>query len=124
MSVAQDGTGGLTVAGQAAAAATYITVPTNSIVESISFSDGGSPQYEDQPDENGAFHTRLTFEKRMSTVTVVVVGIAYSKAGGDVDGSGLNFYVESVVEEKAKNALRTTITLTYLPTITTTTSAA
>ena len=117
MAVQQQGTGELTVAGQAALAATYITVPTNSIIESVTVNDGGSPTFEDQMDENGAFHTRLTFEKTMHTATVVVVGVAYANAAGDVDGSSSNYYVESTSEETSKGPVRTTITLTRLPTI-------
>ena len=116
MAVDQKGTGSLTVAGQAAAAATYITVPAGAIVESITKS-GGSPQYEDVMDENGAFHTRLTFESGMQGATIVLVGAAYASAPGAVDGSSSNYYVESVEEEKVKGPLRTTITVTRLPTI-------
>lgn len=113
----QKGTGSLTVAGQAAAAATYITVPSGAIVESITVNSGGTPQFEDIMDEDGAFHTRITFEKRMTSATIVIVGKAYTKAVGDVDGSSANFYVESCPQEKAKSAIRTTITVTRIPTI-------
>lgn len=117
MAATQLGTGGLTVAGQAAAAATYVTVPANSIVESLTTQSGGAPQFEDVMDEDGAFHTRITYEKRMNTATVVIVGKAYSKAAGDVDGTSSNYYVESVNAEKVKGAIRTTVVVTRLPTI-------
>lgn len=117
MAATQNGTGSLTAAGQAAAAATYITVPSGSIIESITINGGGSPQFEDVMDEDGAFHTRLTFEKRMNTATVVIVGKAYASAAGAVDGSSSNYYVESVSAEKGKGAIRTTVTVTRLPTI-------
>ena len=117
MAVGQLGTGSLTVAGQAALAATYITVPASSIIESITVGAGGAPQSEDVNDENGAFHTRLMYENGMHTATIVIVGIAYSKSAGEVDGSGANYYVESVSAEKAKGAIRTTVTVTRLPTI-------
>ena len=116
MAVDQQGTKGLTVAGQAAAAATFISVPVGSIIESVTEGPGGSPDYEDQMDEDGKFHTRLTYEAGMNTATVVVVGIAYTKEAGDMDGSGSDYYVESVSAEKAKAAIRTTVTVTLLPT--------
>lgn len=117
MAATQNGTGGLTVAGQAALAATYISVPVNSIIESVTVNPGGAPQYEDVLDEAGAFHTRITFEKTMHTATVVVVGKAFVAAAGAVDGSGSDYYVESVAAETSKGPVRTTVTLTRLPTI-------
>jgi len=117
MAASQDGTGSLTVSGQAAVAATYITVPASSIIESVTVNDGGSPQYEDQLDELGAHHTRITFEKTMHTATVVVVGVAYASAAGDLDGSGSDYYVESCAAETSKGPLRTTVTVTHMPTI-------
>lgn len=118
MAATQDGTSGLTLAGQAALAATYITVPANSIIESVSVNDGGTPDKEDVMDEDGAFHTRITYEKTMTTATVVVVGIAYAKSVGDLDGSGSNYYVESCPAETTKGPIRTTVTVTLLPTVT------
>jgi hypothetical protein len=112
MAVTQNGTGSLVVAGQAAAAATYITVPSGAIVESVTVNEGGSPDFEDVMDEDGAHHTRLTFEKRMHTATVVLVGKAYTKKAGEMDGT---HYVESVSVEKVKGALRTTISVTKIP---------
>lgn len=117
MASTQNGTGSLTVAGQATKAAVFITVPSGCIVESVQTNPGGGPQFEDIMDEDGAFHTRITFEKRMHTATIVLVGKAYTKAAGDMDGSSSNYYVESVSEEAGKSAYRTTITVTRLPTI-------
>lgn len=116
MASTQLGTGSLTVAGQATTAGTYITVPTGAIVESVTLNPGGSPQYEDQMDEDGAFHTRLVFEKRMNTVTIVLVGVASSLTAGSV--SLTNYYVESVSTESTKGPVRQTITLTQLKALT------
>lgn len=112
MAATQNGTAGLTVAGQATTAGTYITVPTGAIVESITINPGGSPLFEDVMDEDGAFHTRLTYEKRMHTITIVLVGVASSLVAGDM--SLTNYYVESVSTEATKSAVRQTITLTKL----------
>ena len=117
MASSQLGTGSLTAAGQAAAAATYISVPAGSIIESLTVSNGGAPQYEDVLDEDGAFHTRITFEAGMHTATVVVVGKAFVAAAGTADGSGSNYYVESVSAETSKGPVRTTVNVTLLPTI-------
>lgn len=117
MSSTQLGTGSLTAAGQAAAAATYITVPADSIIESLSVGPGGSPQTDDTNDEDGAFHTRFVYEKGMHTATIVIVGKAYTKGAGEVDGSSANYYIDSVSAETTKNAIRTTVTVTRLPTI-------
>lgn len=117
MAATQNGTGSLTAAGQAAAAATYITVPSGAIIESITINGGGSPQFEDVLDENGAFHTRLTFEARMTTATVVVVGKAYVGTVGAVQGTSANYYIESVSAETSKGPVRTTVTVTRIPTI-------
>lgn len=117
MASTQNGTGGLTTAGQAADAAAYITIPSGAIVESLDVNPGGSPQFEDIQDENGAFHTRITFEKGMHTAQIVIVGKPYTKQAGEVDGSSSNYYVESVAKQVGKSAVRTTITVTRLPTI-------
>lgn len=117
MASTQNGTGSLTVAGQATAAAAYVTIPSGAIIESLTYNGGGAPQYEDVVDEDGAFHTRITFEKRMHTATIVMVGKAYTKAAGDVDGTSSNYYVETAAKETSKGPVRTTITVTRLPTI-------
>jgi len=118
MAADQKGTGSLSVSGQAVKAAVFITVPTGSIVESVTSNPGGSPDFEDQMDEAGAMHTRITFESGMHTATVVVVGVAYASEAGAVDGASNNYYVESVAEETSKGPVRTTVTVTRIPTIT------
>ena len=117
MASTQAGTGSLTVAGQAALAATYITVPASSIIESVSVNNGGSPIFEDVYDEDGALHTRITFEKGMHTATVVVVGVAYATGAGEVDGSSSNYYITGVSQEHTKGAIRTTVNVERIPTI-------
>lgn len=117
MAATQNGTAGLTVAGTATKAAVYITVPASSIIESVTVNPGGSPQYEDVVDTDGAFHTRITFEARMTTATVVVVGKACTQVAGDCGGTSSNYYVESVSEETSKGPVRTTLNVTRLPTI-------
>ena len=117
MAATQAGTGSLTVGTQQAAAATYITVPANSIIESVTVNAGGAPQFEDVMDEDGAFHTRITFEAGMHTATVVVVGVAFNTAAGTVDGAVNNYYIESSSKELSKGPVRTTINVTRLPTI-------
>ena len=113
MAATQLGTGSLVVAGQAAAAATYITIPSGWIVESYNLGPGGSPDIEDVVDEDGAHHTRLVFEKGMSTGSVVLVGKAYTKSAGEIDTG--KAYIETVNAEKTKGALRTTVTFTLIP---------
>ena len=117
MAATQNGTGSLTVGGQATPAAVYITIPSGAIVESVTENQGGSPDFEDIMDNAGAFHTRITYEKTMHTATVVLVGKAYASAAGAVDGSSSNYYIESVSEENSKGPVRTTITCTRLPPI-------
>jgi len=117
MAAAQNGTGSLTVAGTAAAAAAYITVPSGAIIESLTVQNGGNPIFEDVMDADGAFHTRITFEKTMHKATVVIVGKAFSKAAGAMDGSSSNYYIESVSAETSKGPVRTTVTVTRLPTV-------
>ena len=118
MAADQKGTGSLTVAGQAVKAAVMIAVPANSIVESITTNPGGSPQFEDQMDEAGAFHTRITFESGMDTATIVIVGVAFATAAGALGGGTTDkYYIESNSEETSKGPVRTTVTLTLLPTI-------
>lgn len=110
----QLGTGGLTAAGQAATAGTYVSVPSGSIVETVTVNKGGSPQFEDIFDEDGAHHTRITFEAGMTTASVVIVGKPFGSAAGLIDVAG--YYVESVAEESSKGPVRTTVSVTLLPT--------
>jgi hypothetical protein len=122
MAVTQNGTGSLTIAGGATGtldqkAAVYITVPAGAIVESVEVSLGGSPDFEDQKDALGAFHTRFTYEKGQHEATVVISGKEYSKQAGDVDGASSNYYVLSAVPSFGKGAVRTTIRVQRLPTI-------
>ena len=116
MAATQNGTGSLTVGGQATPAAVYVTVPSGTIVESVTENPGGSPDFEDVMDAHGAFHTRITYEKTMHTATVVLVGKAFAKAAGAMDGTGSDYYIESVAEENSKGPVRTTVTVTHLPT--------
>jgi len=115
MASTQLGTGSLTAAGQAALAATYVSVPAGSIIETVTVNNGGSPIFEDIFDEDGAHHTRITFEAGMHTATVVVVGKPFSSAAGVIDATG--YYVESVAAETSKGPVRTTVTVTLMPTI-------
>ena len=117
MAATQLGTGSLTVAGQAALAATYIAVPAASIVESVTVNPGGSPQFEDVLDEDGAHHTRITFEAGMHTAQVVVVGVAFAAAAGAAGGSSSNYYIEQVSAETSKGPIRTTVNVTRIPKI-------
>ena len=117
MASTQNGTGSLTVAGQATQAALHITVPEGAVVESVTFNGGGSPDYEDVQDGDGAFHTRITFEKGMHTATVTLFGAPYTTDAGNVDGSGSNYYIESNQKELSKGPVRSVITVTRLPTI-------
>ena len=61
MASTQLGTGSLDTGGQRALAAIFIDIPANAIVESVTVNGGGAPQYEDFADEDGAFHTRFTY---------------------------------------------------------------
>ena len=118
MAATQNGTGSLTVGGQATPAALVIDIPSGAIVESVTENPGGSPDFEDVMDVHGAFHTRITYEKTMKTATVFIVGVAYPTTAGNMDGpSTENYYIESVAEENSKGPVRTTITATLLPTV-------
>lgn len=112
MAATQNGTGSLTVGGQATKAGTYITVPAGAIVESVTVNGGGSPQYEDVNDADGAFHTRITFEKRMLTATIVLVGVEFTGDAGSMQLT--NYYLESHAQETSKGPVRTTLTLTKI----------
>ena len=112
MAATQLGTGSLTLGAPAtAAAATIITVPVGTIVESVSINPGGTVDKEDVMDGDGAFHTAMIYERRMDEVTVVLVGKAYTKAAGELDGSGSAYEVLSVAVDHGRGALRTTVSL-------------
>jgi hypothetical protein len=112
MAATQLGTGGLTLGAPAtAAAATILTVPTGTIVESVNIVPGGDVVEEDQFTGDGAFHTALIYERRMDNVTVVLVGQAYTKSKGELDGSGSAYQVRDVQVEHGRGALRTTVSL-------------
>ena len=120
MGATQSGTGSLTVAGQATEAAVFVNVPVGTIIESVTTNPGGAPQYEDVQDENGAFHTRLTFEKRMTTATIVVVGSILQNdevSPTDIQAGDMmntNYYVETSQVEHTKGTVRHTVTLTKI----------
>jgi hypothetical protein len=112
MAVTQLGTGGLTLGAPAtAAAATIITMPVGAIVESVTVTPGGSVEKEDVRDGDGALHTVLIFDNRCDEVTVVIVGKAYTKKAGELDGSGSAYEVLSAPAEHGRGALRTTVNL-------------
>ena len=112
MAATELGIGSLTLGAPATAAAeTIITVPAGCIVESVSVNPGGSVDKEDVMDGDGAFHTALVYEARMDEVEVVLVGKAYTKKAGELDGSGSDYEVLSVTAAHGKGALRTTVRL-------------
>lgn len=120
MAATQNGTGSLTVGVQATEAATYVNVPVGTIIESVTTNPGGAPIFEDVMDEDGAFHTRITFEKRMTKATIVAVGSVLQNddvpatdiTAGDMMNT--NYYVESSQIERTKTAIRHTVTLIKL----------
>ena len=117
MAATQIGTGNLTLGGQATAAAVAIAVPTNSVVESVTTNLGGSPKFTDYFDADGAHHTRVTFEAGMTTITIVTFGAAFTTAAGAVGGGSTNkYYIESNQKEETEGPVRSTVTLTLIPT--------
>jgi len=121
MAITQHGIG-VEAGGQATKAAVFITIPVGAIIESVTTNPGGSPEIEDIMDADGAFHTRLVFEKGMHTASIVIVGKEYTKQAGEMDGANTDYFIDSVSEEAGKSARRTTITVTKLPTVNTTTT--
>jgi hypothetical protein len=115
MAATQNPAAQYTVGGQQTDAAAYVTIPSGATIESITVNNGGSPQFEDYYDADGAHKVRITFEARMHTATVVLVGKAYTKAAGEMDGSSSNYYIESCSKEVSKGPVRTTITVTRIP---------
>ena len=117
MAATQLGTGGFTLGGQDTAAAVVLAIPLNSVTESVTTNLGGSPIYEDFFDEDGAHHTRVTYEKGMTTVTVTLFGVAFTTAAGQSGGgSSTGYYIESNQKEETKGPVRSVVTLTLLPT--------
>jgi len=120
MAATQNGTGSLTIGGQATEAAVYVNVPVGTIIESVTTNPGGNPIFEDVMDEDGAFHTRITFEKRMTRATIVAVGSVLQNdddpatdiAAGDMMNT--NYYVESSQIERTKSSVRHTVTVVKL----------
>lgn len=113
----QNGTGGFTTGGQATQAALHITIPAGAVVEQVTYNPGGAPKYTDYYDEDGAFHSRLTFEAGMHTATIVLFGVAYTTAAAAMDGSSSNYYVESNQREFTAGPVRSVINVTRLPTV-------
>jgi hypothetical protein len=111
MAAAQVGTGSLTLGAPLTAAAIYITVPANAIVESVSVQMPGDAQMETQYDSDGAFHSDIWYEKRCFGATVVVVGKAFSGNVGDKQGTSSDYEIMSIDEEKSKGPVRTTVTV-------------
>lgn len=110
MAATQVGTGSLTINDPQTGAATYISVPAGSIVESVTTNYGGTPQMETQYDSLGAFHTDIWFEKRQDEITVVIVGKDYAKvAVGQTDVSG--YEVMKIEKQDSKGPVRTTVTV-------------
>jgi len=119
MSATQTGAGSFTVGGQTTAAAVAIAIPANSVVESVTTNLGGSPDYEDYQDEDGAFHTRVTYETGMDTITITLFGAPFTTDAGSLGGGSTDkYYIESNQKEETKGPVRSVVTLTLLPTVT------
>lgn len=117
MAATQIGTGSLTLGGQAAAAAVVIAVPAGAVVESVETNLGGSPQYEDVYDADGAHHTRITYEKGMDEITITLFGVAFTTDAGEVGGGTTNkYYIESNQKSETKGPVRSVVRLTLIPT--------
>lgn len=118
MAATQTGTGGFTLGGQAAAAAVVIAVPAASVVESVTTNLGGSPDFEDFMDEDGAMHTRITYEAGMDTITVTLFGAPFTTDAGVTGGGSTDkWYIESNQKEETKGPVRSIVNLTLIPTI-------
>lgn len=108
MAATQVGTGSLTITDPQTSAATYITIPTGAIVESVNITRGGSPDMETQKDSLGAFHTDIWYEKRQDEVEIVLVGKVYAKTEVGVTDVAA-YEIISLVSEDSKGPVRTTI---------------
>jgi hypothetical protein len=107
----QVGIGSLTLGAPATAAATYITVPSGAIIDSVSVDLPGDAQMETQYDSDGAFHSDIWYEKRCTGATVVVVGKAFVGSVSDLQGTGSAYEIMSIVPEYSKGPVRTTVTV-------------
>lgn len=113
----QKGTGGFTLGGQATTAAVSIAVPAGCVVESVTSNLGGSPDWEDFVDANGAHHTRVTYENGMDTLTIVLFGVAFATAAGNMGGGSTDkYYIEANQKAETKGPVRSTVQLTLIPT--------
>lgn len=113
----QHGTGSLTIGGQATAAAVFITVPSGCVVENVTTNLGGSPDFQDYQDADGAFHTRITYEAGMTTATITTFGVAVTGAAGTLDGSGSNYYILQNTKTQDKAPVRSVVNVELIPTI-------
>ena len=111
MAATQNGTGSLTLGDPQTLAATYITIPTNAIVESVTENPAGDAQREDIKDSDGAFHTSIWYEKRQDTATIVVVGVDYTQLPGTVDALVPDYEIMSVEKDYSRGPIRSTITV-------------
>jgi len=111
MAATQIGTGSLTLGDPQVEAATYIDIPENAIIESVTLDSPGDAQMETQYDSDGAFHSDIWYEKRCIGATVVIVGQAFVGEVGDLTG---NYEVMSITEEKSKGPVRTTVTVKWM----------
>jgi hypothetical protein len=111
MAVTQVGTGSLILGDPQATAATFIDIPEDSIIESVSVDLPGDAQMETQYDSDGAFHSDLWYETRAIGATVVIVGQAFVGDVGDLQGTADDFEIMSIAEEKSKGPVRTTVTV-------------
>ena len=109
MAATQNGTGSLTLGDPQTLAATYITIPSGAIVESVTENPAGDAQREDQKDSDGAFHTSVWYEKRQDGATVVIVGADYTQLPGTVDALIPAYEIMSVTKEYSKGPIRATI---------------
>ena len=111
MAATQVGTGSLILGDPQTLAATYVTVPGDSIIESVNVDLPGDAQMETQYDSDGAWHSDIWYEKRCTGATVVIVGEPFVGEVGDLQGAGGAYEIMSIAEEKSKGPVRTTVTV-------------
>jgi hypothetical protein len=108
MAATQVGTGSLTITDPQTAAATYITIPSGAIVESVTIDPGANTQMDTQYDSLGAFHTDIWYEKRQHEATIVLVGKPYGKS--DVGQTDVAAYeIVGLTVDDTSKPVRTTI---------------